>query len=129
MQTPKLFLVGSLLWLATAVVIAVGWYMHWSSWHAQYDELFNAHVIMLKEQELDAKAGISEMMTRAAEITELQRRYEEEVKNNAEFKADFESILKRAVDNVRRINAEQAEALAKKKAQAEAAAADSGAND
>jgi hypothetical protein len=118
-----------LMWLATAVVLALGWYMHWSSWDTQYDEFLKEHVEMLTEQGLAAKAGISEMKERAAEMTDLQRRYEEEVKNNAEFKADFDSRLKRAVENVRRIHAEQAEALARKKAQAEAAAASNGTND
>jgi len=96
------------LWLAAAVAIAVGWYVHWLSWRTEFEAMFKEHVAMLKEQEQYANSAISEMKARAAEMTELQRRYEEEVKGNEEFRANFDFMLHRAVENVRRVHAEQA---------------------
>jgi hypothetical protein len=91
---------------------------HYSDWQPRHAALLREHLAMQAEERDAANERQSEANRRTAEIADWKRKIDEEIRSNDEFEAEFDLRLKRAVDNVRRVHAEQAEALARKKGQA-----------
>jgi hypothetical protein len=109
------FTIRDVLWLTTIVALAAGWFVHWASSREQYDALHREHFQMLTKQGDATMASVNQMVTQMHERADLQRKYMDEKRTNMQYKVEFSKRLQQALNNARRMDAEQAKAQVSKK--------------